>query len=395
MTTRTAITALASAFLLASCDGSITGPTYEHLSTLSLASGFSCGIDTQGHAFCWGTANDRGQLGNGTNAASAMPVRVQTGARFLQVVTGAAHACGLTTEDRVLCWGDNTQSQVGVTTTDLDCDLLQSNGWVQDFGNACSLGPVTVETGLKFVEIGAGGDRTCGRTSGGTIWCWGASYYGLGDSAGTQRSDSLIRVSAPVAFTRLGVGREHACASDATGQGWCWGNNGSSQLGRGIVGNVEHAGPAPWMINSSAFIARWAIGGGHTCGLTGNGDALCWGAGSSGQRGDSATTFTQPDPTFVTGGPKFTQIAAAGASTCALEAGTGAAWCWGENSDGRLGDGTTADLVSPAQVLGGLSFTRLAMGSEFWYGGAVTTCGASEGEFYCWGLLPQPLTFGE
>lgn len=380
---------------LAACDGSITGPSYEQLSSLSLAGTFACGADIQGRAYCWGAANDRGQLGNGTNTPSEAPVRVKTGARFLQVVTGASHACGLTTEDRVLCWGDNTQSQLGVSTTDLDCNLLQPNGWVQDFANACAIVPVAVETGLKFVEIGAGADRTCGRTSGGTIWCWGTSYYGLGDSAGTARSDSLIRVSSPASFRTLGVGSNHACASDVTGQGWCWGYNGSGQLGRGAVGGATHTGPAAWTINSSAFIQRWALGAEHTCALTGAGDALCWGRGDAGQRGDSSTTASQLDPTYVATPLKFTRIAAAGASTCALQAGTGAAWCWGENSDGRLGDGTTSDRIAPAPVLGGLTFTRLVMGGQDWSWGTSTTCGASAGRFYCWGLLPQPLTFGE
>ena len=395
MRTRTATTALASAFLLASCDGSITGPTYEHLATLSLAGGFACGVDTDGRAFCWGGSNYRGQLGDGSNAPRATPVRIKSSERFLQVTTGDTHACGLTTDDRVLCWGDNTQSQIGVTTTDLDCNLLQPNGWVQDFGNKCALVPVPVETVLKFVEIGAGGDRTCGRTSAGTIWCWGSSFAGLGDSALTVRSDSLIRVSSPAHFATLAVGQYRTCASDGTGQGYCWGHNGSGALGRGVAGGVTSNSLVPQPINSSAFIKRWALGQDHTCALTGGGDALCWGAGSSGQRGDSTTTATQPDPTFVTGGRKFARIAAAGASTCAIEAGTGAAWCWGENSDGRLGDGTTIDQVSPAKVLGGLTFEQLAMGNEFWYGGSVTTCGVSAGQVYCWGLLPQPLTFGE
>ena len=92
---------------------------------------------------------------------------------------------------------------------------------------------------------------------------------------------------------------------------------------------------------------------------------------------------------------RFTQVAAAGSSTCALEAGSGAAWCWGENSSGQLGDGTTFDRLTPAAVLGGLTFRRLVMGTDAWYGGTATTCGSSADRFYCWGLLPQPLTFEE
>ena len=396
MRTRIAFIAPASVLLLllAACDGSITAPTYERLANLSLAGNFSCGTDTPGHAYCWGSENGYGQLGDGTNAPHATPVRVMSGARFLQVVTGNTHACGLTTEDRVLCWGDNTQSQLGAPATDLDCRLLQPNGWVQDFGNDCSLIPVAVETPLRFAEIGAGGDRTCGRTSGGEIWCWGSAWFGLGDSAVTGRSDTLIRVSSSAQFATLAVGLYHTCASDVTGQGYCWGYESDGVLGRGVAGGVTGNPAVPAPINSSAFIKRWALGRAHTCALTGGGDALCWGSGSSGQRGDSTTTRTQPDPTFATGGRKFSRIAAAGDRTCALEAGTGMAWCWGENSDGRLGDGTSLDQVSPVRVLGGLSFTRLTMGVAA-YPDPGQICGISTDGAYCWGLLPQPLTFGE
>lgn len=394
MLARRASLAIVSVLLLVACDAGITGPTYEHLASLSLSGGFTCAVDMEGRAFCWGSDNHAGQLGNGTNAPSDAPMRVKTGARFLQVVTGGAHACGLTTQDRVLCWGDNSQSQLGVTTTDLDCTLLQSNGWTQDFGNDCSLVPVPVQTDLKFVELGASAEHTCGRTREGTLWCWGAAFVGLGDSAGTSRSDSLIRVAAPASFVSFGMGPYHTCASDAAGQGYCWGIDGEGELGLGAAGGVSSNTVVPRPINSSTFIKRWALGQNHTCALTGGGEAICWGYGSSGQRGDSTTNVVQRDPTFVATSRRFTRIAAGGASTCALEAGTGAAWCWGENSDGRLGDGSTTDRVSPTPVLGGLSFTRLAM----WNGGypsAGVTCGISADGTYCWGLLPQPLTFGE
>ena len=393
MITRRASAAFLSVILLASCDAGITGPTSDHLSSLSLAGSFACGIDAEGRAFCWGGDNASGQLGDGTNRPSTTPVRVKTGVRFQQVVAAAAHACGLATDGRVFCWGDNTSSQLGVRTTDLDCNLLQPNGWVQDFANACSTVPTPVETSLRFVQLGAGPFHTCARTSGGQIWCWGDSNYGLGDSAVTGESDSLIRVANVAAFTTMAIGINHACASGADGQGYCWGGNYDGELGRGA--GASAFGPTPAPINSSAFIKRWAVGQLHTCALTGAGEALCWGIGQSGQLGDSTTTSSQPDPVYVKTALRFTQVAAAGGSTCALESGTGAAWCWGENSSGQLGDGTTFDRLAPAPVLGGLSFHRLVMGTDSWYGGAATTCGSSEGRFYCWGLLPQPLTFEE
>ena len=397
MTTRPVFAAFASTLLpslvlgasLVACDGGMTGPSFEHLTSLSLSRSFACGLDEQGGAYCWGSDNSVGQLGDGSNKPSASPVRVTTG----------AHACGLTTEGKTLCWGNNYDSQIGVTTTDLDCQLLQPNGWLQDFGNACAVVPAPVQTPLSFVQIGAAGSITCGRTSDGAIWCWGSSQFytgvGLGDSAVTLRSDTLIRVSSPVPFTTFAVGTTHSCASDRDGVGWCWGYNGSGALGRGALDSLNNFGPVPKPINSTAFIRRWALGASHTCALTGAGEALCWGAGRSGQRGDSTTGSSRNDPTYVRTALRFTRIAAGGDASCALESGTGKAWCWGENSSGQLGDGTSSDRLAPALVLGGLSFLNVVMRSNPGYGEPSYTCGASADGIYCWGLLPEPLTFGE
>lgn len=392
MTTRIAPPAFVLALLLTACDGSITGPSYLHLASLSMASSFACGIDRAGRAYCWGTDNGSGQLGTGSNVPSPLPLPVKSGVRFTQVVTGRTHVCALAEDGRAFCWGDNSESQLGVTTANLSCALVQPNGWTQDFGNACSTVPVPVETALRFKRLGAAEQRTCGLTNNGQLWCWGSGE--LGDSAGLSQTDTLVRVSASTNFTTFALGPYHTCAAGQDGLGWCWGSNFNGTLGLGTaLSTITHA-LAPMRINSSAFIKSFAMGAGHTCALTSAGDALCWGFGQSGQRGDSSTVATQNDPTFVKTDRKFGAVVAASNSTCALEVGTSAAWCWGENSAGTLGDGTTSDLVAPTKVLGGLTFQTLSMrGSNYPY--ETTTCGVASDGVYCWGLLPQPLTFGE
>lgn len=378
--------------LAAGCDGSITGPSFLHLKALTLAPTFSCGIDGAGHTYCWGSDNGSGQLGTGDNAPSDMPLRVKSSVRFTQVVTGRSHACALSEEGRAFCWGDNSQSQLGVTAADLSCELLQPSGWTQDFGNACSTLPVPVETTLRFTKLGAADDRTCGLTSGGRLWCWGSGA--LGDSAGVSVSDTLVQVSLSAKLTTFALGQFHTCAADTDGLGWCWGGNANGSLGLGVVAGTIGLAGTPMRINSSAFLKAFAMGASHTCALTSAGEALCWGFGQSGQRGDSSTVATQQDPTFAKTARRFSAIVAASNSTCALERGTGTPYCWGENSGGSLGDGTTSDLVVPTRVLGDLTFSALAMRAAG-YPYATTTCGVTADQVYCWGLLPQPLTFGE
>jgi alpha-tubulin suppressor-like RCC1 family protein len=137
------------------------------------------------------------------------------------------------------------------------------------------------------------------------------------------------------------------------------------------------------------------VGSSHSCALTAAGDAICWGAGGQGQRGDSSSASIQHDPTFVKTDRHFSAVVAGLDRTCAIESGTRGAWCWGNNDNGSLGTGVFgADRTAPAEVLGGLSFSRLSV-TQFSGANAMPICGTTGDGIYCWGQVPQPLTFEE
>lgn len=120
----------------------------------------------------------------------------------------------------------------------------------------------------------------------------------------------------------------------------------------------------------------------HTCFLTNAGAAYCWGNNDRGQIGDGTTTADpqngRPTPTPVLGGLVFSALATGEAHSCGVTA-AGPAYCWGSNDFGRLGDGSTTSSLTPVQVQGGRSFVSLASG-------AAHTCGlTAAGAAYCWG----------
>jgi alpha-tubulin suppressor-like RCC1 family protein len=127
--------------------------------------------------------------------------------------------------------------------------------------------------------------------------------------------------------------------------------------------------------------AQLAAGSNHTCALTAAGAAYCWGPNMDGQLGNGRSGTSGAEyrnaPSAVVGGLTFSSLVSGAARTCGLAAG-GAAYCWGYNLNGGLGTGDTVHAESPTPVSGGLSFTQLSVGADH-------TCGVAGGAAYCWG----------
>jgi alpha-tubulin suppressor-like RCC1 family protein len=119
----------------------------------------------------------------------------------------------------------------------------------------------------------------------------------------------------------------------------------------------------------------------HTCALTTQGGVRCWGDNSMGQLGDGTTTprLTPVDVAGLTSG--VIAIAAGDQHTCALTS-DGAVQCWGSNLSGALGDGSSAMQRSTPGPVSGLTSGVVAIGA----GGADTCATVTSGSLYCWGL---------
>ncbi|MEM9889276.1 MAG: RCC1 repeat-containing protein [Actinomycetota bacterium] len=184
----------------------------------------------------------------------------------------------------------------------------------------------------------------------------------------------------------VSAGGRHTCALTAAGEIQCWGENGSGQLGDGTT--VDR--PTPLFVQNSdgerlTGMQAVVAGSSHSCGLASDGGVLCWGNNSSGQLGDGTTTLAPvPVVVEVDGAPLVgvTQIVAGRFHTCALTA--GAVDCWGANFFGQLGDGGTTNTAVPVSSLD-RDGTALA-GVDELSAGALHTCAVLAGdEVACWG----------
>jgi alpha-tubulin suppressor-like RCC1 family protein len=144
-----------------------------------------------------------------------------------------------------------------------------------------------------------------------------------------------------------------------------------------IAAGLTEAASDPFAVNLTVQQVRAATMGYHTCAIT-SGGTYCWGQGSNGQLGDGLGTFTDDSvPRLVSGGLTFAQITGGRAHTCGLTA-AGVAYCWGDNGNGQLGNNSTTRSDTPVAVSGGLTFGSLS-------GGGFHTCGTVGTAIYCWG----------
>jgi alpha-tubulin suppressor-like RCC1 family protein len=380
-------------------------------SQIDAGDAYSCGFVADGSAKCWGY-NGQGELGDGTGTQRVIPTDVAGGRGFVEVDAGVGHTCGVTGAGDVYCWGFNASGELGIGNTEErwaaakiqglepasdvvalefgSCALAKS-GTVSCWGNDLSgengdgtvgnptdrTAPLAVAGVTNAVEIAGGLLHVCalvdpppvgdGVTS---VWCWGYNGYGQLGNATTADSPTPVQVHGVgntgmlTDAVALGAGFYHTCAIRATGEVACWGRGDQGQLGNGLAVNetspVAVSGVFGFGTLGSMAKGRHVIDGSaeNTCALATNGNAFCWGNSANGENG-AGTTFSTMLPVQVSGTNQFVRISAFSDVTghvCAVNTG-GQAYCWGSNTYGQLGDGTTTDRAAPTLVQLGASAT--------------------------------------
>ena len=310
---------------------------------------YTCGVTTTYKAYCWGR-NDDGTLGDGTRTIRLTPVAVAGGRLFRLVEAGVSHTCGVSYPDnKAYCWGYGGEGALG-----------QGAGAVSG-ASTSSLIPIAVAGGRSWRQVSPGGGlspHTCGVTTSNEPFCWGDNEFGklgTGDDsvARPARTSTPLRVYGGRYFRQVDAGEFFSCGVTTGYKVFCWGNGRKGQLGDGKQ-FLRYWPKVP--VSSSLSFERVTTGGSYACAETTTNRVYCWGVNTDGELGDGTTTMRLV-PVAVAGGRFFDQVSASltyypnGGHTCGRTS-TGAAYCWGSNSQGQLGDGTTTRRLAPVAVLG-------------------------------------------
>jgi alpha-tubulin suppressor-like RCC1 family protein len=309
----------------------------------------SLALTSDGTVWAWG-ANGFGQLGNGTTTDSSVPVQVAGLTGVVAVSASDLHSLALRSNGTVWAWGNNDAGQLGNGTT--------TDSWV----------PVQVKGLAGVTKIAAGSGYSLALRSDGTVWAWGSNHYGQLGNGTTKDSWVPVRVTGLSQVTSIaaGAGASYAISTRSITTLttlWAWGSNGSGELGDGTVAGRTTPGQVTGI--SSATLAGISAGIGYAIALGSDGSAWGWGDDSNGQLGNAPATSPVLRPVETIGpGSGITQLSAGVGFTLGLRS-DGTALAWGDNSQGQLGDGTTASHVGPEQVAGLTGATQVSAGFGF------------------------------
>lgn len=341
---------------------------------VSAGESHTCGVTTDNRMYCWGG----GGLGDGTTTRRLKPVPIGGALRFRQVSAGISYTCGVTITYRAYCWGRNAGGTLG--------DGTETN----------RLTPVPVVGGHLFRLVEAGVSHTCGVSyPDNKAYCWGYGGEGaLGQGLGSASSSSLtpIAVAGGRSWRQVSPGgglSPHTCGVTTSNEAFCWGDNEFGKLG---TGDDSVARPArtstPLRVYGGRFFRQVDAGENFSCGVTTGFKVFCWGNGRKGQLGDGKQFLRYWPKVPVASSLSFERVTTGGSYACA-ETTTNRVYCWGVNTDGELGDGTTTMRLVPVTVVGGRFFDQ-ASASLTYYPNGGHTCGkTSTGAAYCWGSNAQ------
>lgn len=340
---------------------------------IALGEGFGCFSKsaTNSELYCWGD-NSVGQLARSTFSTTSSPAGMRaTENNTLELPEGGSfavgqrHACALSANKRLWCWGDNTNGQRGTADTSTPTmpamfatpngDLLRVAAGARH--TCVESNPTMVMTQDGFTamaRIFCMGDRTSGQTGFNTM----LHPSGLAEATPLWVDTRDIEAQGYTVVSQLAAGANNSCVimskTDGASALYCWGDNTVQQIATPMPSSIPKPSLIP--LPNDVYPRHVAIGNGHLCALTENVTepttrrVFCWGQNSRGQLARASTsTLSSASPLEVILPATPTAIAAGGNSTCAIA--DRRLYCWGDNLNGILGIGSEIDGAStPTEV---------------------------------------------
>ncbi|HEX4684671.1 MAG TPA: hypothetical protein VH277_18275 [Gemmatimonadaceae bacterium] len=240
-----------------------------------------------------------------------------------------------------------------------------------------------------WTSVSVGGDHTCGLKSDGTAYCWGSNEFG---QLGIAQSDTTCgggstavyacsltpqAVETDVKFSSISAGERHTCGITTDRRAFCWGANESEQ-----ISDIAPTGPTLVEITSTLPWVQISAGFTHTCAVRSDGALFCWGSNDRGQLGNN--TFNNTGVISRVSLQGAVGVVAAGQSRTCARTTNGVVLCWGAIwVDRENGEEITRSQASPITVPAAPAMAGLSVGS-------FTTCGTDRnGVAYCWEANPR------
>jgi alpha-tubulin suppressor-like RCC1 family protein len=328
------------------------------LTAISLGDLHGCGVDAMGVVFCWGNNRD-GACGGGDVAVMQTPTRVVLTGTATRVCAGGNFSCALMEAGDVRCWGDNGTRQLGRAGT--------------------TLPGAAVEGLTNADDVRCGLAHACAHTTTGDVLCWGANNEA--QAGQTVMSGAMVSTATAVGglpggatVTTLSVGATHNCVRLTDARVWCWGGNTHGQLGDGGTVSMHRATEVP-MFRAADGRGTLSVGAQQTCALAMD-QVWCWGYNGDASLALAVGDRHTPTPLMVMGA---TTVSTGARTSCAVLTG-GQLRCWGDNTSGEVGIGSSVDVITTPTVVPSLTSVNSVHN-----GGQATCVRLMDGTVRCWG----------
>ena len=332
-----------------------------------------CAILENESMVCWGD-NEYGQLGDGTTTGSVVPVYVNVAANEtpVEVTVGQVTACALMESGNIYCWGSGYYGKMG-----------NGEPWNDDYVNT-EMRQVLLPEGQGGQTVSISGGHICTILDNGDVYCWGRGNQGQLGYGGTSNRNIPAKVNLPGQRSAIAIstGTFMTCAITTDGMGYCWGENDEGQLGNGTT-NSRWTTPAEVLFPSGYAPVSISAGDDFACALMDNRKVMCWGENNDGRLGQGPlATDDETTPVWVSmENSETAHFLDIGTKSACMILDSGGTKCWGTNEEGQIGQGDTdIDYYStPTEVNGSHDFVALSINSD-------TICAiTSNAEGYCWG----------